>query len=276
MRPYPHEPVWAKRAARVAVVVALLGGGVGGCVTSDATGSIGATAALPASPVDLRAYADDWGRRHDGDPGDVAAAVNYARALRALTQFAQAAAVLETTAIKHPYDRAVLSAYGKALADCGRLREAAEVLERAHTPEHPDWTVLSAQGSVADQLGDHATAIGYYQSALKLAPSEPAVMSNLGLSYALAKQLPEAEATLRQAAGNARADVRVRQNLALVLALEGKFAEAETVAGRDLAPGEAAASVAAIRAMIAQSDSWNTIRKLGSRPRASDKQAAAR
>ena len=44
-------------------------------------------------------------------------------------------------------------------------------------------------------------------------------MSNLGLSYALNKQLPQAEETLRDAANNPKADMRIRQNFALVLAL---------------------------------------------------------
>ncbi len=66
------------------------------------------------------------------------------------------------------------------------------------------------------------------------------MLSNLGLSYALTKQLPEAEAALREASASPRADARVRQNLALVLALEGKFAEAEAdqPAGHDGAGGE--------------------------------------
>ncbi len=238
----------------------LLALALGGCVSnSDVTGSI--ATAVPTSDGALRTYAADWGRRHDADPGDPVAAINYARALRGLTQYAQASAVLETAAVKHPYDREVLAAYGKALGDAGRLKEAAEVLSRAHTPEHPDWTVLSAQGTVADQMGDHAAALGYYQAALKIAPGEPSVLSNLGLSYALAKQLPSAEDTLRSAAASARADMRVRQNYALVLALEGKFQEAEAVARHDLGPADAAASIAAIRDMIAQSDTWSAIRK---------------
>jgi len=81
-------------------------------------------------------------------------------------------------------------------------------------------------------------------------------MSNLGLSYALSKQLPQAEETLRDAANNPKADMRVRQNLALVLALEGKFGEAEDWSRRDLAPIDAAANVASIRKMIAQSNTW--------------------
>ena len=246
---------------RLYLGVLLLALTLGGCMADrDATGSI--ATALPSSEVSLRSYAAEWGRKHDTDPGNKTAALNYARALRALTQYAQAVAVLENAAIKFPYDHQVLAAYGKALGDAGRLKEAADVLGRAHTPDHPDWTVLSAQGTVADQMGDHAVALGYYQAALKIVPGEPMVLSNLGLSYALAKQLPLAEDTMRQAAASPRADPRVRQNYALVLALEGKFGEAEAVARHDLSPADATASVAAIRDMIAQSDTWSTIRKL--------------
>ena len=151
---------------------------------------------------------------------------------------------------------------GKTLADTGRLREAADVLGRAHTPERPNPSILSAQGSVADQMGDHAGAQGFYQASLKIRPDDPSVLSNLGLSYALSRNLPRAEQTLRDAVSQPHADIRVRQNLALVLALEGKFGEAEEVSRRDLTPIDAAANVQTIRHMIAESNTWRDIRKV--------------
>src|ERR1700730_17499438 len=155
--------------------------------------------------------------------------------------------------------------------NAGRSREAAEVLAHAHTPERPDWSVLSAQGSVADQLGDHEQAQAYYAAALKIAPAQPHILSNLGLSYALSKKLPQAETTLQQAAAQHDADKPVRQNLALVLALEGKFASAEEVARRDLDAKDAAANVAAIRRMIAQSNTWKRIQDLDTKPQPAGK-----
>ncbi len=231
--------------------------GLGGCQAPDLATSLRAPGPAPSDPTALHAYAEDLGHRYDAHPDDKAVGLAYARALKGLTQYAQAAAVLQKIAVKRPHDLEVLAAYGKALADAGHLEEAAAVLERSHTPERPSWSVLSAQGSVADQLGDHGQAQSYYAAALKIAPNQPQVLSNLGLSYALERQMPDAERTLRTAAAQPGADMRVRQNLALVLALQGKFAEAEDVSRRDLAPIDAAANVAAIRQTIAQSDVWH-------------------
>src|SRR5204862_1566730 len=143
-------------------------------------------------------------------------AIRYARALRAIGERAQASAVLEQASIKHANNKTVLGAYGRALADAGNYAQALEVLSRAHTPEQPDWRILSVQGAVLDQLGRHEEAQRYYASALTIVPEEPAVLSNLGLSYALSKALQRAEATLRRASSRASNDQRVRQNRALV------------------------------------------------------------
>ena len=156
-----------------------------------------------------------------------------------------------------------LGEYGKALADAGELAQAKDVLTRAYTPDNPRWDVMSVQGAVADRLGDHTGAMQFYRDALKIAPGEPSVLTNMGLSLALAKRLPEAERTLREAVASPKADARMRGNLALVLALEGKFAEAEKVSLADLSPDAARANMEAIKRMIARSDSWRELRQAG-------------
>jgi Flp pilus assembly protein TadD len=103
-------------------------------------------------------------------------------------------------------------------------------------------------------MGRHAEAQRYYKTALKMAPDEPSVLSNLGLSYALSKNLTQAESILRRATARSGADPRVRQNLALVVGLQGRFAEAENIAQADLPPAEAAANVTYLRQMLSKSD----------------------
>ena len=185
-------------------------------------------AALPADEATLRRQADELGRRYDANAEDREVVLAYAATLRRLQQSAQAVSVLQREAARNPDDLEVLGAYGKALADAGRFSEAADVLSRAHTPERPNWSILSAQGFVADQLGDQRQAQAYYEAALKIDPTQATALSNLGLSYALSKDLERAESISRRAADVPGADERVRQNLKFVLEL--RSANRETAA----------------------------------------------
>src|SRR5580700_1954089 len=256
------QPSLARLLASAAVT-AILAAGLGGCqTTSDITGSLSSKAEA-SSDSDPRRAVETYGERYRADPKNAEAALAYGQALRATGQRSQAAAVLEQATIAHPSDKALLAGYGRALADNGNFQQAFDVLSRAHTPENPDWRILSAQGAALDQLGRTEEARRYYDSALKIAPNEPSVLSNLGLSYVLSKDLPKAEETLRRAYGRADADPRVRQNLALVVGLRGRVAEAESIVTADRPPQEAAADVAYLRRVLsrkanARSDADNT------------------
>jgi Flp pilus assembly protein TadD len=229
---------------------------LGGCIagrssTGDITGSI-AKQDTPRSEEEWRRTAEGAGDKYRANQQNPQAAIEYAHALRASGQKTQAAAVLEQASIANPGNQALLGAYGRALVDVGNFQTALDVLNRAHTPDNPDWRILSVQGAALDQLGRHEEARNYYTSALKIAPDEPTVLSNLGLSYALTKDLGKAETTLRRAQERGSRDPRVRQNLALVVGLQGRFEEAETIAKADLPPDQAAANVAYLRDMIGQ------------------------
>src|SRR5215813_8808867 len=138
-------------------------------------------------------------------PTQMTAALAVAAA-SAVRRSAQGAGVLEQASIQHPKDRGLLGAYGRALAEVGNYKRALDVLDHANTPADPDWRILSAQGAALDQMGRHDEAQRYYATALRIAPDEPSVLSNLGLSYALSKDLVRAEATLRRAAVQSRVD----------------------------------------------------------------------
>jgi Flp pilus assembly protein TadD len=243
----------AHTRVRLLAATALIAVALTGCKTTGSTDTTGSIASpSQRSETEWRGEAQTLGEKFRADPRDPDVAIRYAQALRATGQRTQAAAVLETAALHNPNHKPLLGAYGRALADTGSFKQALEVLERAHSPDQPDWRILSVQGAVLDQMGRHGEAQLHYASALKIVPDEPSVLSNLGLSYALSKNLPRAEETLRRAAAKAANDKRVRQNLALVVGLQGRFQEAESIAKSDLPPGEAAANVATLRRMMAQ------------------------
>jgi Flp pilus assembly protein TadD len=237
-----------------AAFVAIIGAATAGCQTtksSDTTGSLPLTQDA-RQDAEWHRDVEVYGQQYRANPTDTDVALRYAQALRASGQRAQAVAVLQQASIRNPHNKALLGEYGRALAEAGEYQQAFDVLDKAHTPDQPDWRNLSAQGAVLDQMGRHAEAQRYYLTALKIVPDEPTVLSNLGLSYALTKDLPNAEATLRRAAQQHAADPRVRENLALVVGLQGRFAEAEEIARTDLPADQAAANVAYLRQMLAR------------------------
>ena len=200
------------------------------------------------------------GKNYARNPKDKATGLYYANILRTTGKNEQALAVMQQMVIHHPKDNEILAAYGKALAASGNLAKALKIIERAQRPDRPDWRLYSAQGAILDQLDRSTQAREYYRKALDIAPNEPSVLSNLGMSYVLTGDLRAAETYLRKAIAQPGADSRVRQNLALVVGLQGNFQEAETIARGELPPQEAEENIAFLRKMLSQQNAWNLLK----------------
>lgn len=213
------------------------------------------------SAIELAAAAESIGQAYERNPKDREAGLNYANLLRMTGRNEQALAVMQQVAINHPTDREVLGAYGKAQAAAGQLEQALATIQRAQTPDRPDWKLKSAEGAILDQLGRSSEARLRYREALDLQPNEPSVLSNLGMSYLLAKDLKTAETYLSSAAEQPGADSSVRQNLALAVGLQGRFQEAESIARQELTPEQAEANAAYLRSMLSQKGAWQQLAK---------------
>lgn len=235
-----------------------------GCGTSrETTGSVSRDTGRKLetmSSLQLNEAAHSLGKAYTRDTTDSSVALRYANVLQMQGNADQALAVMRKLVIDHPKDRAVLAAYGKALASAGQFEPALDAVRRAQTPEFPDWKLVSAEAAILDQMGNGGAARDLYRKALSLKPDEPTVLSNLGMSYVLQGDLKTAETYLRSAAQQPGADSRVRQNLALVVGLQGRFDEAQEIASRELSPEQAQANMAYLRQMMAQQNAWNQIK----------------
>ncbi|TBG87207.1 tetratricopeptide repeat protein [Rhizobium leguminosarum] len=220
--------------------------------------------------TELRSATDRLGQAYEKNPRDPVTGVNYANLLRMNGRDTQALAVMQQVAIANPGDRNVLAAYGKAQAAAGQFQQALDTIGRAQTPDRPDWKLISAQGAILDQMGRASDARQRYRDALDIQPNEPSILSNLGMSYVLTGDLRTAETYLRSAASQPTADSRVRQNLALVVGLQGRFPEAEQIARRELSPQQADANVAYLRGMLSQQNSWQKLAAKDKTPGAAD------
>jgi Flp pilus assembly protein TadD len=244
---------------------AVLALGLAGCSTTSKDNMTTGSIPTLSKPVDqmndteLSNATASLGKAYDAHSKDPSIGVNYANALRMSGRNAQALAVMQQVAIANPNDRNVLAAYGKAQAAAGQLNEALSTIDRAQMQDRPDWRLVSAEGAILDQLGRSDEARRKYHDALDLQPNEPSVLSNLGMSYVLTNDLRTAETYLRSAAAQPAADSRVRQNLALVVGLQGRFPEAEQIARRELTQQQADANVAYLRSMLSQQGTWQKL-----------------
>ncbi len=256
------------RSRTVSTALLLVAGlGLGACATKNAgletdpmaTGSTGTlgTAVSGESVGSFKrtgALAQQW----NANPSDTKVGLEYAASLQDMGQTEQQIEVLKQISVAHPNDGPLQSKLGKQLLKAGRNGEAIAMLERAAAQPDVDWKTLSALGSAYDQQGNYAQARTKYQAALALQPNQLSVQNNLGMSYALEGKLPDAEKILRAAVAQPGSDTqpRVRQNLALVVGLQGRFDEARSIASADLPADQVEANLNYLQQMLAQPNTW--------------------
>lgn len=241
------------------ILSALLGGcaGQGGDVLSELIAS-------PKRPGPQAAVADGgssmpqgelekateyWGKRFAEKPSDLDNALNYARNLKAMGQKQQAMAALQQAAAYHGQSKELAGEYGRLALELDQVKTAKPLLAFADDATKPDWRVVSARGTVLAKEGSYKDAIPYFERAMALSNSHPSVMNNLAMAHAMAGEPERSEQILRTAAvrgGNAK----VRQNLALVLGLQGKYDEATVVAAKDTSATVAQSDTALVRQMV--------------------------
>lgn len=199
--------------------------------------------------------------RYKANPKDKTIAIHYAAALRAVGQSQQAVAVLEISMAQYPRDPDISVAYAKALTAEGRFEQSLQVLDNVIRPEAPDWNALLVKGATLDQIGRNGEARALYTQAQVYAPQEASIATNMGLSYAMTNELPLAEQHLRRAVQMRGATSRTRQNLALIVGLQGRFSEARALYSAELPAEQVESNMAYIRALLTQQNRWDLIEK---------------
>jgi Flp pilus assembly protein TadD len=207
----------------------------------------------PASSAprsDLEKATEYWGKEFAQNPRDLQTALNYAKDLKAMGEKQRALAVLQQASLFHGQSRELASEYGRLALELDQISVANQLLAAADDPAKPDWRVISARGTVLAKQGKYQEAIPYYERALSLAHDHPSILSNLALAHAMNGEPGQAEGMLRKAAAANHNSLKIRQNLALVLGLQGKYDEAKQLASRDLTPENAAGNTDYLRRIV--------------------------
>ncbi|MCC7251107.1 tetratricopeptide repeat protein [Hyphomicrobium sp.] len=203
-----------------------------------------------AAPSEPRAAAEYWSKQYEKNPRDLEAALSYAESLKALGQKREALAVLQQASLIHGTNRRLAADYGRLALELDQTSVAKKLLEVADDPANPDWRIVLARGTAFAKEGSYREAIGFYERAQALKPGHPSVLNNLALAYTMSGEPQRGEQLLRQASAAGSDNSKVRQNLALVLGLQGKYDEATQIGSVDLPASDAQANTALLRKMV--------------------------
>ena len=246
-----HRIVSARRPPAF-LALALAGTLMLGACSSQLGTNAGGLAGLKPDPAadqrsELVKATEFWGQKFQQNPRDLTAGVNYAKNLKAMGEKQRALAVLQQMSLLHSNSRELASEYGRLALELDQVGVAARLLAVADDPVNPDWKIISARGTVLAKQGKYGEAVPFYERALTMAPDQPSLLSNLALAHAMNGDAAKAETMLRQAAAADRSSLKIRQNLALVMGLQGKYDEAKLIASSDLSPENAAENANALR-----------------------------
>ena len=192
-----------------------------------------------------------WATEQQVNPADPVAGVKLSMALRELGRFDAAAEAAQTTLMVQPDNIEAMLELGRAHWSRGQAFYGIAALEKARDLAPNDWRPWSLLGASYQQVRRPDDARAAWNQALVLSPDNPAVLTNVALTFMTAGDLASAETLLRRAVIQPGATLQMRQNLAMVLGLQDKMGEAETILRRDLPPEVADRNLEWLRGRVA-------------------------
>jgi Flp pilus assembly protein TadD len=234
------------RTSRVSLAALLLGGLVacaGGVNEAEQTQSAtdrevvaGLMRAGDASRArgDYAAAAALYRRAQNADPKATAPLIGLGEALAAGGANRQSADAFRRALALDPTNSRALRGLGNALIAQDQADLAIDEFEKALAADPRDYRAYSGLGVAYDSLAEHTKAQEYYYAGLEVAPDDPVLRNNLGLSLAFAGHYKGAIEILRPLALRPGATARDRQNLALVYGLSGDMARAKKFSRLDM------------------------------------------
>jgi Flp pilus assembly protein TadD len=247
--------VLGARAGRGATLVLVAGLALGGCASKYAgsdtppppSGTVSSDTLIKLADQaresgDMATAAGFYQRAHEIDPRNIQPLLQLGGIWAQMRQPRSAAEAWQAALAIDPANATALRGLANAKIQSGDPAGAIAPLQTA-ARQQPDWRVQNSLGVAEDMLADHAAAQAAYRSGLGLAPGNPQLTSNLGLSLALAGDFTQALPMLEKAAQDPAATQRQRQNLALAYGLSGNDQRAAEVLKVDLDPAKVQANL---------------------------------
>lgn len=205
-------------------------------------------AALRSDPLKQSVF---FNTQFEQNPTDAKMGLYLSNALRALGRYGEAADIAHRVLLFAPDNTDVLLAAARAHIADNNAFFAIDPLQHVIELKPKDWQAYSLLGVAYDQTKRPDEAQQTWAKALSLSPNNPAVLTNMAMAKVTRGDIAGAEPLLRTAVAQRDVTIQIRQNLALVLGLEGKMPEAEKLLRQDLPPQQADAALAWLQQAVA-------------------------
>ena len=203
---------------------------------------------LRADPLTQAAF---FARQFAHDPTNAKLGLYLSDAQRALGRYQDAADTAHSVLLFAPDNVEVLLAAARAHIENGDSFYAIDPLKHVSQLKPDNWEAWSLLGVAYDQTKRPDDAQTAWQTALRCSPDNPAVLTNMAMARLMKGDFADAEPLLRTAVAQKTSTMQERQDLALVLGLEGKMPEAEKLLRQDLPPPVADANLAWLQQAMA-------------------------
>jgi Flp pilus assembly protein TadD len=187
---------------------------------------------------------------YERDPKDTTALLGMTRNLRYAGMPKESIILLKKALKAGSTSPLALLELGKAQLAAGLLDEALANLRRYRSITPLAWQAHGTLGLAYDRLGRHLESQESYRAALDLSPNNIATTNNLALSLAITGKREEAISMLDKIVRSENATPQVRQNLALLYALNNNLKGAERLISQDLPPEDVAWNLEAYRRLL--------------------------
>jgi Flp pilus assembly protein TadD len=185
------------------------------------------------------------------DPTNLDALYHEAAAYYAVNRCMDAIAAYKVALSLQPNSSSAQLGIGRCLLKRDAVQaEAAFAAAVADDPRNA--VALNDLGIARDLQGHHQAAVAPYQQSLMIDPGNVATEVNLGMSFALAGDGPDALEYLGPLATGQEATPKIREDYAMALVASGRPDEAQHVLEVDLSPDAASALIAAFSTAEAQ------------------------
>ncbi|MFC3051022.1 tetratricopeptide repeat protein [Kordiimonas pumila] len=164
-----------------------------------------------------------YGQAMTADPSLIEAQIAFARIRGLLGDTEQAITMLTSLLTEHAENVSIRKNIVTVYIAAGELRAARLFIGPLLNNNNIDIEVLTIAGKLDQALGKGEDARQHFEQALSLEPTNPEVLRNIGLSFALDNNYSSAIALIQQSMDQASGITLGKKALATVYALSGQY-----------------------------------------------------